>query len=271
MEVEGGVFAVKRIGLVQEAQFLTHFFSPPKTLPRLIEHHEELLTNHKVHPLKYQHAHGPGVPLGLMGEGVAATAALDEKHVGILVCGGKLLVKRQASDGRLVFGSVGEIPAAGSLTREQGIALGVEGLLSTVPYTENVQEKVVRVSLVDCGKGVKLLVRAQCKLFESQEDEVIGVLSNHSKSFQRWFDLYLDMLFSGARRAIIVFHQKMHITRFEYYDFAVVESMCDAEKTRMRDTMGGLVAQIDKAVTENDVAYEVTRGEETDSVKITRI
>ncbi len=268
MEQEG--FSTKRIALVQEAQFLTHFFSPPKALPRLLDHHEELLLNHKVHALRFQHAHGPGVPLGLMGEGVAVTAALDEKHVGLLVCGGKLLVKRQASDGRLVFGSVGEILAGGALPRELGIALGVEGLLAAVPYAETVREKVVAVSHVDCGHGVKLLVRAQCKLFEPQEDQVVAVLSNHSKSFQRWFDLYLDMLFSGARRAIIVFHQKMHITRFEYYDFDVVESMCDAEATRMRRTLGSLVEQIDKAVTEAGVAFEVTKGE-GDAVKVTRL
>ena len=269
---EEASFSVKRIAVVQEAQFLSHYFAPPKTLPRLLEHHEELLTNHKIHPLVYQHAHGPGVPMGLMGEGVAAAAVMDEKHVGLLVgnSGGKLLVKRQASDGRLVFGSVGEIPAGGALPRELGIALGVEVLVSTVPYADTVREKVLAVSRVECGNGVKLLVRAQCKLFESQEDEVVAVLSNHSKSFQRWFDLYLDMLFSGARRAMIVFHQKMHITRFEYYDFDVVASMCDAEATRMRDTLGELVAQIDKAVTEPGVAYEVAKGEE-DTVKVTRL
>ncbi len=61
-------FSVKVIPtLLQEAQFLSHYFTPPKNLPKLLPDYEAVLTGKRIHPVKYQHAHGPGVPIELLG------------------------------------------------------------------------------------------------------------------------------------------------------------------------------------------------------------
>ncbi len=258
---------MKRLALVQEAQFLRLYFTPPRDLPMILPDLEVVLPGKKIHPVVYQHAHGAGVPADMLAEGVKATAVMDERHVGLLLSEAGRLQARRLADGRLAFYTYGEPGAGKQLAREEGIRIGVEIMVSTVPFSDTIKERVMAVSRVDCGNGVTLIVKAQCKLYDG--GDVIAVFSNHSKSFQRWFDLYLDMLFTGAPRGLIVFHQKMCISRFEHYDFGVVESMCEAEALLMRQNLGNLVAQVDRAVTESDTMYEVLKKDNT--VTITKM
>jgi hypothetical protein len=96
-----------------------------------------------------------------------------------------------------------------------------------------------------------------------EEGLPVAVLSNHSKSFNRWMELYLEMLFTGAQKSIIVFHQKNQILRFEYYDFDVVSSMCEKEIDLMRSSLSKIISDIAKQATQSDVLYEVKKDEKT--------
>jgi hypothetical protein len=61
-------FAVKVIpALLEEAQFLSHYFSPAKHLPVLLPDYEVLLPGKRIHAVIYQHAHGSGVPIENLG------------------------------------------------------------------------------------------------------------------------------------------------------------------------------------------------------------
>ncbi len=170
--------------------------------------------------------------------------------------------------------------------------------MSTTPFADTVRERCFAASHVHCGDGVSLLVtdrkkkscfhlicetkkkvRSHVKLSDS-EGTPIGVLSNHSKSFNRWMELYLEMLFTGAKTSLIVFHQKNLILRFEEYGllkhfsfflfcfltfilqaFDVVESMCETEISVMHSSLGKTIRDIEKLVQETEKWYEIHKTE----------